>query len=231
MNSRVRELRMEDLDALPSPCRGCVFWQSTAGGKGGRPSDPAAQDAWWRAVQLDWGVPGRAVWRQDSLIAFALFAPPAHVPRLRLLGPPPGEDVLVLAMLWVDPIHRRGGLARHLVQVIARDAVARGHKAIEVYAAVAPGDAAKAGACTVSPAFLEHVGFTLHRADPLHPLYRLDLERTARWQGSMADALGEVVAALSRRERKPAVPATESRTSLGPSRRRPGVWTEETRRP
>lgn len=202
---------MEDLDALPSPCRGCLFWQSTSGGRGGVPSDPVAQDAWWRGVQLEWGVPGRGVWRQDELIAFVLFAPPLHVQRLRLLGPPPGDDVLILAMLWVDPDHRRGGLARHLVQVLARDAIGRGHAAIEAYASPASGDADQPGGCTVSAAFLEHVGFTLHRADPTHPLYRLELERTARWQESVADALGEVVAALSRRERKQSRPAIESR--------------------
>lgn len=211
MLSRVRELRMEDLDSLPSPCRGCVFWQSTAGALGGIPSDPAAQDAWWRAVQLEWGVPGRGVWRQDTLIAYALFAPALHVQRVRQMGPPPGEDVLVLATIWVDPAHRRGGLARHLVQVIAREAIAHGHQAIEAYASPASGDADRPGACVVSGAFLEHAGFTLHRADLLHPLYRLEVARTARWQESMGSALGDVVAALSRRERNPGRPAIEAR--------------------
>lgn len=202
---------MEDLDSLPVRCRGCVFWQSPGGALGGIPSDPAAQDAWWRAVQLEWGVPGRGIWRQDALVAFALFAPALHVQRVRQMGPPPGEDVLVLATIWVDPAVRRGGLARHLVQVIARDAMAHGLQAIEAYAMAGPGDPDQTGACFVSSAFLEHVGFALHRADPMHPLYRLELARTARWQESMGTALGDVVAALSRRERNPGRPAIESR--------------------
>lgn len=211
VQGRVRELRMEDLDSLPTPCRGCVFWQSTAGGQGGIPADPAAQDAWWRAVQLEWGVPGRGVWRNDELVAFTLYAPALHVQRVRQMGMPPGEDVLVLATIWVNPAHRRGGLARHLVQVIAREAIAHGHQAVEAYASPRAADADRPGACMVSGAFLEHVGFTLHRADPLHPLYRLETSRTARWQESMGTALGDVVAALSRRERNPGRPAIEAR--------------------
>ncbi|CAN5303390.1 hypothetical protein BH23ACT9_BH23ACT9_25220 [soil metagenome] len=214
MQPRVRELRMEDLDALPGSCRGCMFWQSNAGGRGGVPSDPAAQDAWWRAVQLEWGVPGRGIWRDDGLVAFALFAPPLHVQRVRTMGPPPGEGVVVLATIWVHPDHRGGGLARHLVQVVARDAVVHGHRAIEAWADPGGGT----GACAVTGAFLERVGFVLHRADRRHPLYRLDLARTARWQSSVGSALGDVVAALSRRERNPSRPAIESRGL------KPGVW-------
>lgn len=206
LHSRVRELRMEDLDALPSPCRGCLFWQTT-----GRraPGDTAAQDAWWRAVQLEWGVPGRGIWHDDRLVAFALYAPPLHVARTRALGPPPGDDVLVLATAWVDPEHRRGGLARHLVQVVVRDAIAHDLAAIEAYATPGPLEAALPGACLVPHAFLEHVGFTLRRADPEHPLYRLDVERTVRWQESVGTALGDVISALSRRERATR-PALES---------------------
>jgi GNAT superfamily N-acetyltransferase len=215
VTARVRALGLEDLDALPRPCRGCLFWQSAAGDRGGMQGDAAAQDAWWRAVQLEWGVPGRAIWHDDRIIAFALFAPPVHVQRTRVLGPRTGDDVLVLATAWVDPAHRRGGLARHLVQVVVREAIAHDLKAVEAYASPSPIEATETGGCVLPASFLEQTGFVLRRADPDLALYRLDVHRTVRWQESVGAALGDVVAALSRRERagRPALGATGTRTS------------------
>ncbi len=208
---RVRELRMEDLDDLPAPCRGCAFWQTTSAARGGLPSDPAAQDAWWQAVQLEWGVPGRAVWDDDRLVAYALFAPTVHLQRSRVLGPPASEDAMVLATVWVDPDHRRAGLARHLFPVVAREAVAHGIEAVEAYGTLVGAGAAHApGGCVVTGEFLEHLGFRLHRSDLKTPLYRFETRRTATWAKSMSHALAEVVAALSRRERATSRPALES---------------------
>lgn len=216
MNGRVRELALEDLDALHDPCRGCVFWQTTGRGQGGRPSDPSAQDAWWQAVQLDWGVPGRGVWHGNSLVGYALYAPTAHLQRVRVLGPPASDDALVLATMWVDPAHRGGGLARHLLQVITRDAIAHDLEAVEAYGAVwGDGAAQTPGSCVLGGAFLEHLGFRLHRGDLETPLYRLQTARTARWAESVGTALGQVVAALSPRQRTRSRPALETRAGVG----------------
>jgi GNAT superfamily N-acetyltransferase len=206
MGSRIRPLRLDDLDQLPGRCRGCLFWQSTGGGRGGMPCDPAAQDAWWRVVQLAWGVPGRGAWRDDRLVGYALFAPPVHLQRSRTLGPPPSEDALVLATLWVDPEHRGAGIARHLLQVVVRDAVSHDLGAVEAYGTLVPGAPEQTGGCVLSGAALEHLGFALHRADVETPLYRLDTHRTVRWTGTVGSALGEVVAALSARPRARARP-------------------------
>ena len=213
MNGRIRVLTLDDLDQLPSPCRGCVFWQTTGGSRGGRPSDAAAQDAWWQAMQLDWGVPGRAVWQGDRMVGFALYAPAADLHRVRVLGPPASEDALVLATMWIDADHRGGGLGRHLLQVVTRDALAHDLGAVEAYGTVWGGTQTQTGGCMLGGTFLEHLGFRLHRADVETPLYRLQTARTARWAESMGTALGEVVAALSPRQRAPSRPVLESRTS------------------
>jgi GNAT superfamily N-acetyltransferase len=210
VSGRVRDLALEDLDLLPAPCRGCVFWQTTGRGRGGAPSDPAAQDAWWQAVQLEWGVPGRGVWQGDRLVGYALFAPSVHVQRSRVLGPPASEDALVLATMWVDPAHRGGGLARHLLQVATRDAIAHDLEAVEAYGTVWGGAPDTPGGCLLTGQLLEHLGFRLHRADVETPLYRLQTARTARWAESVGSALGEVVAALSPRQRVPSRPVLET---------------------
>jgi GNAT superfamily N-acetyltransferase len=193
---RVRDLQIEHLDLLPDPCRGCTFWQTVGGGRGGQPSDPAAQDAWWQAVQLEWGTPGRGVWHGDRMVGYALYAPAVHLRRTRVLGPPASDDALVLATVWVDPDHRAGGLARHLVQVVVREAIAHDLEAVEAYGTVWGGAPDAPGGCVVGTAFLEHLGFRLHRADAEMPLYRLQTARTARWAESVGTALGDVVAAL-----------------------------------
>lgn len=211
MATRVRPLRMEDLDALPDPCRGCMFWQSARARRGVLDSDPAAQDAWWRAVQLEWGVPGQGLWRGDRLIGFALFAPAGHVGRRRVLSPPASPDALILMTMWVDPAFRGGGLARHLLQVVVREAVLRDHQAIEAYGAVMVSEPDDTGACIVGGRFLEHLGFRAKATAAGTVLYRLETARTVRWTESVGQALGDVVAALSGRQRAPSRPALESR--------------------
>lgn len=219
MVARVRPLRMEELDCLPDPCRGCVFWQTTQG-PGASGHDPAAQDAWWQAVQLEWGVPGRAVWHNDQVIAYATFAPAPHVQRRRVLGPAVSPEALVLMTMWVDPAHRGGGLARHLLQVVVREAVVHSHDAVEAFGVLSPFDALPSAmapeTCVVSGAFWEHLGFRVKGANATTALYRLETDRAVRWTDSVGQALGEVVAALSRRERASSRPALESRTTGTP---------------
>ncbi|WP_157965725.1 GNAT family N-acetyltransferase [Euzebya rosea] len=204
---RVRVLDMDDLDALPSPCRGCMFWQSAAAPPGEQASDPQGQDAWWQAMQLDWGTPGKGIWDGDELIAFALFAPPLHVQRPRTLTFAPSDDALVLATMWCDPDHRGAGHARHLLQALARDALSQGYEAIEAYGAAFVRD----GACVLSGSALEALGFALHRPHPTTALYRMDLDRTVSWPQAVGHALGEVISSLQGRERARARPALEQR--------------------
>ncbi|MGI9018749.1 MAG: GNAT family N-acetyltransferase [Euzebya sp.] len=187
-----------------------MFWQSTSGRRGGRPGDPPAQDAWWRAVQLEWGVPGRGIWRDDHLVAFALFAPTLHMQRGRLLGPSPDADALILSTMWVEPEYRGAGLARHLLQVVAREAVGNGHEAVEAYGLLGSQDTLSPGSCILDGAFLEHLGFQLHRVDSETPLYRFETARTARWAEAVAGTWADVVAALSGRERAKTRPWAES---------------------
>lgn len=205
LSPRVRELALEELDALPDPCRGCMFWQTTNAPKGYRERDPQAQDAWWQAVQLDWGAPGKGIWHGDRLVAFVLYAPPLHVQRVRSLTIPASDDSLVLATMWTAQQERGGGHARHLLQVVARDAVSRGLQALEAYGAPQPAE----GRCVLSAGFLEALGFTCHRPHPRMPLYRLDLDRTVSWPSAVGHALGEVISSLQGRERARNRPALE----------------------
>lgn len=218
MSRRVHDLALAALADLPTPCRSCVFWESPHGRRGGEAEAGAgtvAKDAWWQATQLEWGTPGKAVYVDDALAAFAVFAPSSHFPRARLLGPAFSDDALLLATLWVDPDCRDNGLARVLVASVLREAHRHGARALEAYGDRGrQADAARTPSCVLPEAFLLAAGFSVHHEHHAFPLLRLDLRQTARWQESVGHALEGVLSALSRRERAPVpVSSASSRSS------------------
>jgi GNAT superfamily N-acetyltransferase len=188
-----------------------VFWESRDGVPGGSDAraGATAKEAWWQATQLEWGTPGKAIYVDDHLVAFAVFAPSAHFPRARMLGPAFSEDALLLATLWVDPAYEGMGLATALLQSVLRETHRRGARALEVYGDRRP-SAALPGAplhrCVIPEGWLLRAGFTVHQDHHAFPLLRLDLRQTARWQESVGHAFEGVLGILGRRERAP-VPA------------------------
>ncbi|MGH8899708.1 MAG: GNAT family N-acetyltransferase [Egibacteraceae bacterium] len=203
MSRRIRDLPLSALDHLPQTCRACVFWEVGRAPRG--PQRDArlgreAKEAWWQATQLEWGVPGKAVYVDDVLAGYATFAPSTHFPRARQLGRP-SDDALLLATLWVDPEHRGTGLATMLLQSVLREVHRRGGRALEAYGARSALDLA--GPCMVPESFLLSRGFQVLHEHHSSPLLRLDLRQTARWQ-EVGQALGEALSTLARRERQPA---------------------------
>ena len=212
----MRDLVLETLADLPAPCRRCTFWERRHGDRGpvvppdeaadlGPGVDPA-KEAWHQAVQLDWGTPGKAIYVEGRLVAYATFAPGAFVPRTATLGPIVSDDAVLLVSLWVDPEHRGGGLGKNLVQAALREAASRGDRALEAYGE--PAGAEEAGdrpwRCVAPSGALTALGFELHRSHPRTPLYRLDLRRTARWD-AVGEAVSSVLERIARRERQPAL--------------------------
>jgi GNAT superfamily N-acetyltransferase len=210
---RLHDVTLETLDGLPEPCRSCVFWED-ARGRQGAASDPrqgrAAKEAWWQATQLEWGTPSKALYIGGTMAGYAAFAPGAHYPRARRLGPTVSDDALLLAVLWVAPEHRGAGLARTLLQAVLREAHRHGSRAVEAYGwRHQPADAT----CLIPEDFLLANGFAVLHEHELSPLLRLDLRQTAR--ESIHHALEGVLSALTRRERAPA-PAPAPRSTARP---------------
>ena len=209
MARRVQDLTPAALVGLPSPCRACLFWESTTEGRGiaaaGATVGAQGKEAWWQATQLEWGTPGKGVWSGDELVGFAFFGPPGDFPRARRLGQPPSDDALLLAMMWVSSAHRGQGVASLLLHSVLRETHRHGRRALEAYSARTP------TLCMVPQSFLLAKGFQPLHGDLQHPLLRLDLRQTAKQ--TVGAALEGVLAALSRRERAPAParPALEHR--------------------
>jgi GNAT superfamily N-acetyltransferase len=209
VSRRIHDLTIGSLDHLPDPCRSCVFWEVASAGRG--PSGDAGRrgkEAWLQATQLEWGAPGKVVYRDDRPVGYGLFAPPSHFPRARRLGHVPSEDALLLAVLWVDPEARETGLAKVLLHALLRETHRRGARALEAYG-VRGGELP--ASCILPEGFLVANGFTVLHEHPENPLLRLDLRQTVRLQESLGHALEGVIGALSGRERAPA-PAGPNRT-------------------
>lgn len=207
MSRRIHDLTLPALHNLPVPCRSCVFWETRDGRPGGDPrGDTTAKEAWWQATQLEWGTPGKAVYVDDHLVGFAVFAPSAHFPRARTLGPAFSDDALLLATLWIDPAYEDMGLATALLQSVLRETHRRGARALEVYGDRRP-EAGLPGLtrsrCVIPEGWLLRAGFAVHQDHHTFPLLRLDLRQTARWQESVGHALEGVMGILTRRERAP----------------------------
>lgn len=218
MSRQLRDLTSANLAHLPEACRSCVFWEvgSAARGPCG-PEGRNGKEAWLHATQLEWGAPGKVVYVDEQPAAYGLFAPGPHFPRVRHLGHAPSDDALLLATLWVEPDLREAGLARVLVHALLRETHRRGLRALEAYG-VRSGPLP--ASCLLPEGFLLANGFTVLHEHAEHPLLRLDLRQTARWQESVSSALESVLGALSRRERAPA-PAGPSRAvdrASGPAR-------------
>jgi GNAT superfamily N-acetyltransferase len=190
------DLTLERLEQLPPACRACVFWE--VGGARRGPGDDAARaakEAWLSATQLEWGAPGKVLLVDGAVVGYALLAPGHHFPRSRQLAHVPSDDALLLAALWIDPDAREGGLAKVLIQGVLREVHRRGARALEAYG-VRSGPLP--ASCVLPEGFLVANGFEVVHEHPMHPLLRIDMRTTVRWQETVSHALEGVRSALAR---------------------------------
>jgi GNAT superfamily N-acetyltransferase len=191
------------IEHLPAPCQACLFWELADAPRGPQPDRTAevaeAKLLYHRAVELDWGPPGLIVRSDGRTLAFATFVPAEQAHRTRRLGSVPSDDALVLTTMWVDPEVRGTGIASTLLHRVLRQAHDRGLRSVEA-TATRGGD----GPCLLPEAFLLANGFVVRHQHVRHPLLRLDLRQTVRWQDAMEHALRGVRAVLGRRERRTA---------------------------
>jgi GNAT superfamily N-acetyltransferase len=202
VSRRLHDLTIGNVDDLPPVCRRCMFWEDASASRGDGGAEAAAgKEAWLQATQLEWGAPGKVVYVDSAPVAYGVFAPGSHFPRVRRLPHAPSEDALLLAALWVHPDMRSVGLAKVVLHALLRETHRRGAKALEAYGVRA---GPLPSSCIVPEGFLIANGFSVLYDHAQHPLLRLDLRSTVRLQESVTHALEGVIAALAGRERAPA---------------------------
>ena len=214
MSRKVVRLTLDHLEEFTAPCRSCLLWELDPVRRE-RAADPCAdKDAWVSEVLREWGSCGRVVLVDDVPVGYAMYAPEAFVPGAAGFPTAPvSSDAVLLTTVHVEPAYRGGGLARMLVQGMARDLVQRGGiGAIEAF-----GDpSGRGGRCLLPVEFLGSVGFKTHRPHPTTPRLRMDLRAAITWKGEVESAFERLVGAMRPKSaRGPAPKATRaSRTKL-----------------
>ena len=122
---------------------------------------------------------------------------------------PVSPDAVLLTTVHVEPAYRGGGLARMLVQGMARDLVAARRDRRRSRRSATRPDAAVAACCPVE--FLGSVGFKTHRPHPTAPRMRMDLRAAISWKDEVESALERLVGVVRPKSaRGPAPKATRA---------------------
>ena len=205
---RLAPLTLDSLDDLPTPCRGCVFWEldPVAGGRAERDGNTGFEkEAWVSAALLEWGSVGRIAYVDTSPAGFLMYAPPHLVPRsVAFPTAPVSADAVLLMTGRVLPEFAGAGLARMLLQGVAKDLTRRGVRAIEAYGVhAAPSDPLPAleramvtTGCVLPAGYLLSVGFKTVRPHLVHPRLRLDLRTALSWREDVEHALERLLGSV-----------------------------------
>ncbi|GAA4865219.1 GNAT family N-acetyltransferase [Saccharopolyspora cebuensis] len=197
MSRRVVGVTLDNLDHLPPRCRRCVYWelaphireQAEEFGETG-----LEKEAWVSSVLLEWGSCGRIIHVDGVPAGYAMYAPPAAVPRAASFPTAPvSADAVLLTALKIVPEFEDAGFGRVLVQNVAKDLTRRGVKAVEAF-----GDLQDSGeGCVIPAGFLQQVGFKTVRAHPRWPRLRLELRTAITWKEDVEAALERLLGTVS----------------------------------
>ncbi|TDD56768.1 GNAT family N-acetyltransferase [Saccharopolyspora elongata] len=205
MSRRVVGVTLDNLDHLPQRCRRCVFWelaphvreQAEEFGE-----TELEKEAWVSSVLLEWGSCGRIIYVDGLPAGYAMYAPPAAVPRAGAFPTAPvSADAVLLTALRVQPEYEHGGLGRVLVQNVAKDLTRRGVKAVEAF-----GDlTGSVSGCVIPAGFLQQVGFKTVRQHPKWPRMRLELRTAISWKEDVEAALERLLSSVTIKTAEPMV--------------------------
>lgn len=204
---RMAPLTLETYADLPERCRRCVRWELGEDGARGIEGQDAAfeKEAWLSTLLLRWPAAGRVAYVDGSPAGFVSVAPTATVARGRGFPTSPvSGDAALLLVARVAERHRGGGVARMLVQGVAKDLTQQGYRAIEVFALRGAAESREEATgpvggerCLVAVAFAEAVGFTVVADHPRTPRLRLELRTALDWREDVEAALDHLLGSLS----------------------------------
>ena len=192
MSRRLDRLTLDNLGDLPQAAQSCVFWELDPVRRSRtRGHEVDEKRLWVSTILRDWGACGRIAYVDDAYAGHLIWGPATHLPgAANFATAPPSPDAVLVASAYVDPARRHTGLARVLVQTMAKDVlkVSRDHKgikAIEAFGAERP----RPSDCVLPVDFWLAVGFGTHRAHPTYPRMRMDLRSLATWREGVENAI------------------------------------------
>jgi GNAT superfamily N-acetyltransferase len=202
MSRRLVNLTLDTLEDLPRRCRQCVYWEldPVAAERACAAGDPGLEkEAWVSQTLLEWGSCGKLIYVDDMSAGFALYSPPAYVPRSMAFPTSPiSADAVLLMTAHVVPAFAGGGLGRMLIQSVARDVTKRGIRAIEAFGDAKFGEELDEFSGCLAPAeFFLAVGFKTVRPHPRFPRVRLELRTALSWKSDVEYALEKLLGSMN----------------------------------
>jgi hypothetical protein len=202
MSRRLVNLTLDTLEDLPRRCRQCVYWEldPVASERACAAGDTGLEkEAWVSQALLEWGSCGKLIYVDGMPAGFAMYDPPAYVPRSMAFPTSPiSADAVLLMAAHVVPSFGGGGLGRMLIQGVARDVTKRGIKAIEAFGDAKFGDDVDELTGCLAPAdFYLAVGFKTVRPHPRFPRLRLELRTALSWKSDVEYALERLLGSMS----------------------------------
>jgi GNAT superfamily N-acetyltransferase len=211
MSRRLVNVTLDNLSDLPVKCRSCAYWELDPAA-GERAQDPGGmaleKEAWVSDTLLEWGNCGQLAYVDGVPAGYALYAPPAYVPRsVAFATSPVSADAVLLMTARVLPEFASSGLGRVLLQTVARETVRRGVRAIEAFgrsgAPRPPHTSARDGSsgtgpygCVLPADYLRAVGFTTIRPHPRVARLRLEIRTTQTWREDVEYAIDRLFGSI-----------------------------------
>jgi GNAT superfamily N-acetyltransferase len=197
VSRRLVNITLDNLDDLPPRCRACVFWEldPIGGARAAEAGEPGLEkESWVSSVLLEWGSCGKIAYVDGTPAAYALYAPPAYVPRsVAFPTSPVSGDAVLLMTAHVLPEFAGGGLGRMLVQNMAKDLTRRGLNAIEAFGV----HNWEPNACVLPADYLLAVGFKTVRPHHRYPRLRLELKTAMSWREDVEVALERLLGSMT----------------------------------
>ena len=197
MTRRTVPLTLDNLDALPQPCRRCLFWELDAVRRNRLDRDESLHQKqdWVSEVLREWGSCGRVAMVDDCPVGYVIYAPTAYVPGVSAFPTAPvSTDAIVLSTAYVDSGWTGHGIGRLLIQGLAKDLITRGEiRAVEAFGETRD---RPMGHCVVPAGFLTSVGFMTHRPHPTNPRLRMELRSVLTWKDEVEQVVERLLGAV-----------------------------------
>ena len=139
----IKDITRENLDDIPGPCRGCLYWEfpedSEKLRKQKKPeSAEEKKKEWFIKTLREFGSCGKIVYLNSASIGYAQYAPSNLLPHAFSYESGPlgriQEGTVLLSCLYIIEEKQRGrGVGMRLLNTLITDLRDRGFKAVETF--------------------------------------------------------------------------------------------------
>jgi ribosomal protein S18 acetylase RimI-like enzyme len=144
MKVLIKDVREENINEIPEPCRTCLYWENPAFRQSRELSQTekikyeAEKAAWFLKTLKEFGNCGKIIYIDSKPVGYAQYSTINRLPKIqeyeaKNLGTAK-ESVVFISCLYIsDKNFRRKGLGKALLDKVITDLRKRGFKAVETF--------------------------------------------------------------------------------------------------